>query len=239
MLEAVNISKIYNNKAILKDINLKINEKDIILIIGSSGSGKTTLLKCLNLLIPPDKGEILYQNHKIEEKDINKIREKVGMVFQNFNLFPHLTILQNLTLVPVKRKLMTEKQAIKKAKELLKTYGILDKAKEYPDNLSGGQKQRVAIARALMMDPDILLFDEPTSALDPEMIDEVFESLEKLSQLGMTLVIVSHEMAFIKRLNPKIVFIEKGRIQKIGTYEECLKDKDNQSLQAFLSKIQE
>ena len=223
MLEAKNIYKKFGDKTVLKNVNLNIEKGETVLIIGPSGSGKTTILKCLNMLITPDKGEIIFKNEKLTEENINKIREKVGMVFQSFNLFPHLTILKNLTLVPVKKKLMTEKEAVKKAKELLKKFGILDKQNEYPDNLSGGQKQRVAITRALMMNPEILLFDEPTSALDPEMVDEVFDSIEMLSKSGMTIVIVSHEMRFIQRLNPKIVFINKGKIEKIGTYEECKK----------------
>ena len=167
MLEAKNIYKKFGDKTVLKNVNLNIEKGETVLIIGPSGSGKTTILKCLNMLITPDKGEIIFKNEKLTEENINKIREKVGMVFQSFNLFPHLTILKNLTLVPVKKKLMTEKEAVKKAKELLKKFGILDKQNEYPDNLSGGQKQRVAITRALMMNPEILLFYEPTSALDP------------------------------------------------------------------------
>lgn len=237
MLEARNIYKVYDNKTVLKNINLVVNKGDIILIIGPSGSGKTTLLKCFNHLIKPDKGEISFEGEVLNEDNINGIREKIGMVFQNFNLFPHLTVRQNLLLVPLKRKRLSESDALKKAKKLLKEYDILDKLDEYPDNLSGGQKQRVAIVRALMMDPEIMLFDEPTSALDPEMVGEVFACLNKLSASGMTLIIVSHEMSFIKELKPKIIFIENGKIKKIGTYRECLKDKDNASLQLFLSKI--
>ena len=237
MLEAKNIYKIYDNKVVLKNINLKINKNETTLIIGPSGSGKTTLLKCLNYLIKPDKGEIIFDGQKVCEENINQVREKVGMVFQSFNLFPHLTIKENLILVPTKKKYLNEIEATKKAKKLLKEFDILDKLDEYPDNLSGGQKQRVAIARALMMDPEIMLFDEPTSALDPEMIYEVFDSLKKLQAEGMTLVIVSHEMAFIKELNPRIVYLEDVKIKKIGTYKDCLKDKENESLQLFLSKI--
>lgn len=237
MLEAKNIYKIYDNKVVLKNINLEIHKNETTLIIGPSGSGKTTLLKCLNYLIKPDKGEIIFDGQKVCEENINQIREKVGMVFQSFNLFPHLTIKENLILVPTKKKYLNEIEATKKAKKLLKEFDILDKLDEYPDNLSGGQKQRVAIARALMMDPEIMLFDEPTSALDPEMIYEVFDSLKKLQAEGMTLVIVSHEMAFIKELNPRIVYLEDGKIKKIGTYKDCLKDKENESLQLFLSKI--
>lgn len=237
MLEAKNVFKIYNDKAVLRNVNLSIDENDIVLIIGPSGSGKTTLLKCLNNLIIPEKGEIIFKGEVINKKNVNRIREKIGMVFQSFDLFPHLTIKENLILVPTKRKYLTESDAIKKAKKLLKEFDILDKLDEYPNNLSGGEKQRVAITRALMMDPEILLFDEPTSALDPEMIDDVFTSLNKLSKSGMTLVIVSHEMEFIKELNPKIVFLEDGKVKKIGTYKECLKDKKNESLQVFLSKI--
>lgn len=237
MLEAIDICKKYDNKMVLKNINLTVEKGDIILIIGPSGSGKTTLLKCLNHLIVPDKGQIKYKGELVTIDNVNEMREKIGMVFQSFNLFPHLTVLDNLTLVPLKRKMMTKSVAVKKGKDLLKEFEIADKANVYPDNLSGGQKQRVAIARALMMNPEIMLFDEPTSALDPEMINEVFESLEKLSKSGMTLVIVSHEMAFIERLNPKIVFLEDGELKKIGTYEEFKKDKD-EKIQNFLKKIE-
>lgn len=237
MLEAKNIFKEFDGRVVLKNINLEIHQNETTLIIGPSGSGKTTLLKCLNYLIKPDKGEIIYNGQKVDEDNINQLREKVGMVFQSFNLFPHLTIKENLILVPTKRKYLSELEATKKAKKLLKEFDIMDKLDEYPDNLSGGQKQRVAIARALMMDPEIMLFDEPTSALDPEMISEVFESLKKIQDEGMTLVIVSHEMDFIKELNPRIVYLEGGKIKKIGTYQECLKDKENESLQLFLSKI--
>ena len=237
MLEAKNIYKIYNDKVVLHNISLNINKNEIALIIGPSGSGKTTLLKCLNHLIKPDKGKIIFEGKELDDSNINMIREKVGMVFQSFNLFSHLSIIENLILVPTKRKYLSKESAIKKAKKLLKEYDILDKSNEYPDNLSGGQKQRVAICRALMMDPEIMLFDEPTSALDPEMIGEVFISLTKLSQAGMTLIIVSHEMSFIKELHSKIIFLENGHIKKIGSYEECLKDKSNKSLQLFLSKI--
>lgn len=237
MLEAKKIYKIYDNKVILRNVSLNIEKNEIVLIIGPSGSGKTTLLKCLNNLIIPDKGEILFCGEVLCDKNINKIREKVGMVFQNYNLFPHLTVYENMSLVPLKRKYLSEEEARCKAKKILSDFDLKDKIDVYPDSLSGGQKQRIAISRALMMDPDVLLFDEPTSALDPEMVGDFFNILKKLKDKGMTLVIVSHEMDFIKELNPKIVYIEDGKIKKIGNYDEIKKDKENKSLQLFLSKI--
>lgn len=237
MLEAKKIYKIYDNKVILRNVSLNIEKNEIVLIIGPSGSGKTTLLKCLNNLIIPDKGEILFCGEVLCDKNINKIREKVGMVFQNYNLFPHLTVYENMSLVPLKRKYLSDEEARSKAKKILSDFDLKDKIDAYPDSLSGGQKQRIAISRALMMDPDVLLFDEPTSALDPEMVGDFFNILKKLKDKGMTLVIVSHEMDFIKELNPKIVYIEDGKIKKIGNYDEIKKDKENKSLQLFLSKI--
>ncbi len=238
MLEAKNLFKLYDDKVILRNVSLSVEKNEIVLLIGPSGSGKTTLLKCLNNLIIPDKGEIIFAGEVVDESNINKIREKVGMVFQSFNLFPHLTVYENLSLVPVKRKYLTESDARKKAKKILTDFDLKDKMDVYPDSLSGGQKQRVAISRALMMDPEVLLFDEPTSALDPEMVGDFFLILKKLKEKGMTMVIVSHEMDFIKELDPKIVFIEDGKVKKIGTYDEIKNDKENKSLQLFLSKIE-
>lgn len=238
MLEAKNIYKLYSDKVILRNVSINVERNEIVLLIGPSGSGKTTLLKCLNNLIIPDKGEIKFNGVLIDDNNINKIREKVGMVFQNFNLFPHLTVYENMSLVPLKRKYLTTEEARKKAKKILSDFDLKDKLDVYPDSLSGGQKQRVAISRALMMDPEVLLFDEPTSALDPEMVGDFFEILKKLKNEGMTMVIVSHEMDFIKELNPKIIFLEDGRVKKIGSYEEIKNDKENKSLQLFLSKIE-
>jgi ABC-type polar amino acid transport system ATPase subunit len=238
MLEAKNIYKLYSDKVILRNVSINVERNEIVLLIGPSGSGKTTLLKCLNNLIIPDKGEIKFNGVLIDDNNINKIREKVGMVFQNFNLFPHLTVYENMSLVPLKRKYLTTEEARKKAKKILSDFDLKDKLDVYPDSLSGGQKQRVAISRALMMDPEVLLFDEPTSALDPEMVGDFFEILKKLKNEGMTMVIVSHEMDFIKELDPKIIFLEDGRVKKIGSYEEIKNDKENKSLQLFLSKIE-
>ena len=238
MLEAKNIYKLYSDKVILRNVSINVERNEIVLLIGPRGSGKTTLLKCLNNLIIPDKGEIKFNGVLIDDNNINKIREKVGMVFQNFNLFPHLTVYENMSLVPLKRKYLTTEEARKKAKKILSDFDLKDKLDVYPDSLSGGQKQRVAISRALMMDPEVLLFDEPTSALDPEMVGDFFEILKKLKNEGMTMVIVSHEMDFIKELNPKIIFLEDGRVKKIGSYEEIKNDKENKSLQLFLSKIE-
>ncbi len=238
MLEAKNIYKLYSDKVILRNVSINVERNEIVLLIGPSGSGKTTLLKCLNNLIIPDKGEIKFNGVLIDDNNINKIREKVGMVFQNFNLFPHLTVYENMSLVPLKRKYLTTEEARKKAKKILSDFDLKDKLDVYPDSLSGGQKQRVAISRALMMDPEVLLFDEPTSALDPEMVGDFFEILKKLKNEGMTMVMVSHEMDFIKELDPKIIFLEDGRVKKIGSYEEIKNDKENKSLQLFLSKIE-
>ena len=238
MIELINIEKSFSNKKVLKNINLKINKKDRIGIIGPSGCGKSTLLRCINLLEKPDSGEVIFNNNDIcKLNDLTNIRRKIGMVFQQFNLFNHLTVLENITLAPIKLKIMDKETAIKEAKKLLKEIKLEDKANYYPNELSGGQKQRVAIIRTLIMKPDIILFDEPTSALDPEMIGEVTELIEQLANKGMTMMIVSHELNFIKNFCTKIIFMNEGKILEAGTSDEIFNNPQNDKLKLFLSKI--
>lgn len=238
MLEVKNLKKCFGNNVVLKDINFKVNKGDIISIVGPSGSGKSTLLRCINMIEKPSGGNIIFEEKSLMDKNTNLslIREKIGMVFQQFNLFPHLTVLDNITLVPIKLKLMSEDIAKKKAIELLKTIDLKDKTDEYPNSLSGGQKQRVAIIRTLIMEPDIILFDEPTSALDPEMVGEVLELIKKVADTGKTMIIVSHEMNFVKECASKVIFMENGKISAYGTPEELFNNKENKRLQEFLSK---
>ena len=238
MIELINIEKSFSNKKVLKNINLKINKKDRIGIIGPSGCGKSTLLRCINLLEKPDSGEVIFNNNDIcKLNDLTNIRRKIGMVFQQFNLFNHLTVLENITLAPIKLKIMDKETAIKEAKKLLKEIKLEDKANYYPNELSGGQKQRVAIIRTLIMKPDIILFDEPTSALDPEMIGEVTELIEQLANKGMTMMIVSHELNFIKNFCTKIIFMNEGKILEAGTSDKIFNNPQNDKLKLFLSKI--
>ncbi|MEG2251180.1 MAG: amino acid ABC transporter ATP-binding protein, partial [Bacilli bacterium] len=208
MLEVKNLFKNFGKIKVLKDINLKIEKKDIIVIIGPSGSGKSTLLRCINELEKPTKGEILFEGKLVT--NIDSHRKKVGMIFQHFNLFPHLTVLENLTIAPIKLKLKNKEEAEKDAKSLLKDVNLMDKIDVYPNNLSGGQKQRVAILRTLMMEPSMILADEPTSALDPEMVGEVLELMQKLAKDGYTMVVVSHEMKFARNVATKIIFMDEG-----------------------------
>ena len=215
MLEAKKIYKIYDNKVVLKNISLKINKNETTLIIGPSGSGKTTLLKCLNYLIKPDKGEIIFDGQKVCEENINQIREKVGMVFQNFNLFPHLTIKENLILVPTKKKYLNEIEATKKAKKLLKEFDILDKLDEYPDNLSGGEQQRVAIARAIVNEPKLLICDEPTGNLDPVMSQEIVELLDTINKKeGTTVIMVTHDKTIVNSMKKHVIALKEGHLFK-------------------------
>lgn len=239
MLEAKNITKQFGENLVLKGININIEKGERLAIIGPSGCGKSTFLRCLNLLETPTSGKILYEGKELSSssKNISLARRKIGMVFQQFNLFPHLTVLENLTLAPVKLKIMSSKEAKDKALSLLKEIGLLEKQNNFPDELSGGQKQRVAITRTLMMDPDILLFDEPTSALDPEMVGEVLELIQKLAESGRTMVIVSHEMNFVHQVATRLAFMEEGKISFLGTPEEAFQNTDNARLQEFLSKI--
>lgn len=237
MLSIKNLKKSFDKREVLKGINLEINEGDKVGIIGPSGCGKSTLLRCLNLLEVPDSGEIIFNDNKLDlEDDLVEVRKNIGMVFQSFNLFNNMSVLENIILAPCLNKIMTRDVAIKKADKLLKEvdlYGIRDM---YPSKISGGQKQRVAIIRALLMNPKIMLFDEPTSALDPEMIGEVTDMIGRVADLGMTMVIVSHEMNFIKNFCNKVVFIDKGVVVEEGSSDDIFNNPKDKRLQEFISK---
>lgn len=238
----INVSNLYKNfgkNEVLKDISETIEKGEVVVIIGPSGSGKSTFLRCLNLLEEPTSGVINFEGEDITNKnvDINKIREKMGMVFQQFNLFPHKTVMENLTIGPTKIKKVSSEDAIKKGSELLEKVGLLDKKDAYPDSLSGGQKQRIAIARALAMEPDVMLFDEPTSALDPEMVGEVLNVMKSLAKDGMTMIVVTHEMGFAKEVGDRILFMDEGKIIEEGTPKEIFENPKNPRTQDFLSKV--
>ncbi len=241
LIEVKNLVKEFNNGEIkvLRGFDHVIKKGEKIVIIGPSGGGKSTFLRCLNLLEAPTSGEVYFKGELITSHkcNINAVREKMGMVFQHFNLFPHKTILENLTLAPVKLKLKTKEEAQKRAMELLEMVGLPDKAYAYPSQLSGGQKQRVAIARALAMDPEVLLFDEPTSALDPEMVGEVLDLMKALADEGMTMVIVTHEMGFAREVADRILFMDGGVIAEEGTPSEVFNAPKSERLQSFLSKV--
>lgn len=234
-----NLKKSYGDLEVLKSIDLQVQEGEVICLIGPSGSGKSTLLRCLNLLEEVTGGEVSVQGIDLTNKgtNINKVRENIGMVFQHFNLFPHLTILDNITLAPVELKKATKEQAKEKAMELLNRVGLQDKASAKPDQLSGGQKQRVAIARALAMNPNIMLFDEPTSALDPEMVGEVLAVIKQLVQEGMTMVIVTHEMGFAREVADRVLFMDGGYIVEQGTPQEIFGNPQNERTKDFLNKV--
>ena len=214
MIKVVDLHKSFNGKEVLKGLNEEVNEGEVVVVIGPSGSGKSTFLRCLNLLEKPDSGEVWLDDIQVNGHgvDTNNVRQRMGMVFQHFNLFPHLTVKKNITLAPVKLKKMTQEQADKKAMELLKIVGLEEKADVFPKQLSGGQQQRIAIARSLAMEPEIMLFDEPTSALDPEMVGEVLEVMKNLAKSGMTMVVVTHEMGFAREVGNRVVFMESGKI---------------------------
>ena len=239
MIRVNNLHKSFEKHEVLKGINEHIEKGEVVVVIGPSGSGKSTFLRCLNLLEVPTSGEIIFEGKNITDKkvDINKIREKMGMVFQQFNLFPHKTVLDNLTIAPIKVKGVSKADAEKKAKELLDRVGLLNKADAYPSSLSGGQKQRIAIARALAMDPDVMLFDEPTSALDPEMVGEVLNVMKELAKEGMTMIVVTHEMGFAREVGDRILFMDKGNIMEEGTPEEIFSNPKNPRTIDFLSKV--
>ena len=239
MIEVKNLKKSFGGTNVLKGINTRIEKGEVVVIIGPSGSGKSTFLRCLNMLEDATEGEIYVDGEQVNKKgvDVNLVRQKMGMVFQHFNLFPHLTIMENITLAPVTLKKMTKEEAQKKAIELLKKVGLADKAQSYPAQLSGGQKQRVAIARALAMNPEIMLFDEPTSALDPEMVGEVLNVMKDLAKDGMTMVIVSHEMGFAREVASRVLFIDGGNILEDGTPDKVFSHPDHERAQEFLSKI--
>lgn len=239
MLEAKNISKSFGKNLVLKNISLTVEEGERLVIIGPSGCGKSTLLRCLNYIEKPNKGKVLFEGRDLSDSrvDINKIRMKMGMVFQQFNLFPHLTVLENMILAPTKLKIMSDEEAKKKAISLLESIDLKDKKDFYPSQLSGGQKQRVAIVRAMLMDPKMMLFDEPTSALDPEMIGEVTSLMQKLGDDGMTMVVVSHEMNFVKNFATRVIFMENGTIIEEGSADQIFNHPKNERLKEFLSKV--
>ncbi len=238
MLEVKNIYKSFDDLNVLNGISFKAKPGDVISIIGPSGSGKSTLLRCINMLEVPSKGNIIFDGEDITDKKANlsKIRQKMGMVFQQFNLFPHLTVLENITLAPIKLKIMSKEAAEKKAETLLKDIGLIDKKDNYPEELSGGQKQRVAIIRTLIMDPEVILFDEPTSALDPEMVKEVQDLIKSLTNKNIIIIIVSHEMNFIKTIANRVLFLEKGKLKFEGTPKEIFENTKDERLKEFLSK---
>lgn len=239
MLIVKNLEKNFGKTKVLKNINLEINEKERVVIIGPSGCGKSTLLRCINQIEKPTKGQVLFEGILIDDKktDINKIRIKMGMVFQQFNLFPHLKVIDNIILAPVKLKLMSKEEAIKKGKTLLDKIGLADKINNYPKELSGGQQQRVAIIRALMLDPDLLLFDEPTSALDPEMKQEVLELMKELGKSGLTMIVVTHEMQFVKEFATRVIFIDEGKIIEEGKPNDLFNHPKSLRLKEFLDNI--
>lgn len=239
IIKVDHMTKSYGDNVVLEDINTVVNKGDIIAIIGPSGCGKSTFIRTLNLLEKPDSGSVLLDGQDLMDKkvDINKMRQKVGMVFQHFNLFPNLTIKENITLAPVKTKLMSKEEASKKADELLERVGLSDKADAYPDTLSGGQKQRIAIIRSLAMNPEIILFDEPTSALDPEMVGEVLELMKELAREGMTMVVVTHEMGFAKEVANRVMFLDEKGIKEEGTPEEIFGSPKSPRLQNFLKRV--
>jgi polar amino acid transport system ATP-binding protein len=240
VIEVKGLKKAFGENDVLNGIDTVINKGEKVVVIGPSGSGKSTFLRCLNRLETPTGGSVVFEGTDITnlpEKQLNKIREKMGMVFQHFHLFPHLTIRKNLTLAPVKLKLMTKEEADKRADEMLKKVGLFDKADSYPDMLSGGQKQRIAIARALVMRPDVMLFDEPTSALDPEMVGEVLALMKQLAEEGMTMVVVTHEMGFAREVASRVIFIDEGVIAEENTPEEFFGNPKSPRLKEFLSKV--
>lgn len=239
MIHIKQLKKQFKDNVVLKSVDAHIKQGEKVVIIGPSGSGKSTFLRCLNLLEQPTSGEILFEGTCLtaKETDINQVRQKMGMVFQHFNLFPHMTILDNITTAPINLKLQTKEQAKKTAMELLKRIGLADKASAYPSSLSGGQKQRIAIVRALAMNPDVMLFDEPTSALDPEMVGEVLGLMKELANDGMTMVVVTHEMGFAKEVATRVLFMDSGVIVEENTPQELFSNPKHPRLQEFLSKV--
>jgi len=238
MIEIQGLRKSFGSDEVLKGIDLSIGEKEVVVIIGPSGSGKSTLLRCMNHLEEPTEGEVVVDGITLSsEANINKVREEVGMVFQRFNLFPHMTVLENIMLAPLRVKHIDPVQAEQTARELLARVGLAEKADAYPDNRSGGQQQRVAIARALAMHPKVMLFDEPTSALDPEMVGEVLDVMRALAREGMTMVIVTHEMGFAREVGDRLLFVDEGRIIEWGTPREVFEHPKEERTRIFLSKV--
>ena len=239
MIDVKNLHKAYGDHEVLKGVNEHIEKGEKVVVIGPSGSGKSTFLRCLNLLEEPTSGEIIFEGQNITSKqtDINLVRRRMGMVFQQFNLFPHLTVKENIKLAPVKLKIMSDEEADKRALELLARVGLPDKADSYPAQLSGGQHQRIAIARALAMNPDVMLFDEPTSALDPEMVGEVLEIMKELADDGMTMVVVTHEMGFAREVATRVLFMDGGNIVEQNEPHQFFANPQNARLKDFLSKV--
>ena len=239
MISVNNLRKSFNGMEVLKGISTEIKKGDVVCIIGPSGSGKSTFLRCLNMLEKPDSGEILFDGEDLTapKTNLNLHRQKMGMVFQQFNLFPHMTVLENLTCAPVMLKKLSKAEAEQKAMELLGRVGLADRAGEYPNKLSGGQKQRVAIVRALCMDPEVMLFDEPTSALDPEMVGEVLDVMKSLAHKGMTMIVVTHEMGFAREVSNRVLFMDEGIIMEDNAPQELFANPKCERLQSFLSKV--
>ena len=237
MIVVKGLKKSYNGLQVLKGVDLTINKGDVVVLVGPSGCGKSTFLRCLNRLEEPDEGTVLLDGQEVTEKGIDAMRARMGMVFQHFNLFPHLTVKKNITLAPVHLRLMDQKTADAKAMELLERIGLADKADAYPNMLSGGQKQRIAIVRALAMNPEVLLFDEPTSALDPEMVGEVLDLMKELARGGMTMVVVTHEMGFAREVANRVIFIDDGVIKVDKPPQEFFSNIENERLKSFLSKV--
>ena len=237
MIEIKKLYKSYGDNAVLKGIDQTVSEAEVLCIVGPSGSGKSTMLRCINLLEVPTSGEVYIDGELVTSQNINEIRTKMGMVFQNFNLFPHMTVLENVTCAPINVKGVSKADAEAKAMELLTRVGLDNKANAYPRSLSGGQQQRVAIARALAMDPEIMLFDEPTSALDPEMVGEVLDVMKDLAKEGLAMIVVTHEMGFAKEVDDKVIFMDEGVIVEQGTPEEVLVNPSEERTKNFLSKV--
>lgn len=239
MIRVEKLNKSFGDLHVLKDVDLTVNESDVVCLIGASGSGKSTLLRCLNFLEVKDSGKIVFEGDHIEPKthNLNKVREKVGMVFQHFNLFPHKTVLENVIEAPMMVKKLNKEEAVEQGKALLTKVGLGDKYDVYPSKLSGGQKQRVAIARALAMKPDIMLFDEPTSALDPELVGEVLETMKELAHEGMTMIVVTHEMGFAKEVADWTVYMHDGKIVEVGPSKDVFENPQNERTIEFLSKV--
>lgn len=239
MIKVVDLNKSFGELHVLKNINMNVQESEVVCLIGASGSGKSTLLRCLNFLEIKESGEIIINDEKIESTshNLNEIRQRVGMVFQHFNLFPHMTVLQNVIEAPTQVKRMPKQEAIEQAKELLAKVGLADKMNVYPSKLSGGQKQRVAIARALAMKPEIMLFDEPTSALDPELVGEVLNTMKQLAHEGMTMVVVTHEMGFAREVADRVIYMHDGKIVEVGKPKDIFENPKEQRTKDFLNSI--
>ena len=239
MISVKNLKKVFDGNEALKGVSVEINKGDVMCVIGPSGSGKSTFLRCLNLLERPDGGQVIFEGDDLMDKriNLNQHRQKMGMVFQQFNLFPHMTVLENLTCAPMMLKKIDKAAAEKTAMDYLQRVGLADRASSYPNQLSGGQKQRIAIVRALCMEPEVMLFDEPTSALDPEMVGEVLDVMKKLAEQGMTMVVVTHEMGFAREVGNRVLFMDNGLIIEEGTPEQIFEHPKSERLQSFLSKV--